>query len=639
MLRPLPMRHVALWLVREDAPAASLALAGLGSFCPDPEPSAALEVPDAEERRYRETWLSATSRLERICALCEGQPEARVPPVPQPVAPETLEALDARLGELWGETFGAAEAIRLAEEERAHTVQLLDTLATFAGLDVDLGTLLKERRFLDVRLGTVPAQNVARLREALTLAGFVLDTFGEDAAAMRVVVVGSAGRETQIASLLATAGWHGIDVPPDLRTHPDTARGILQKRLAEIDADLRARRAAAREALHAHWQEFEAAATTLELARPYAEMVDRALRGRGGLTQLTGWIPRRDEPRLAAALAEAVKRPHLLRVRDPEPGERARVPSVVTQPKLLRGFAQLVHTYGVPRYGEIDPTALFAVSFVLMFGMMFGDLGQGAVLAAAGLSLRGRLASARVLMTACGVSSMVFGVLYGSVFGFEHWLHPVWMSPLEDPLRMLAFAVYWGIGFITVASLVRIHNLWTAHGVEAALTDAGGVAGLVLYLGAVAGIASLLGGGDFGYVPAAAMAAGAAAIFAHAWREQEGPVAERTLVAFIETFEALIGFFANTLSFMRVGAFSLNHVALAAAVFAIAGMLQGVAHVAAIVAGNVFIMVLEGAIVAIQALRLEYYEGFSRFFSGDGREVRPLLLRAASRHPHETKGA
>jgi V/A-type H+-transporting ATPase subunit I len=274
-----------------------------------------------------------------------------------------------------------------------------------------------------------------------------------------------------------------------------------------------------------------------------------------------------------------------------------------------------------------------------MFGMMFGDLGQGAVLAAVGLALHGRLASARVLMVSCGVASMVFGVLYGSVFGFEHWLHPVWMSPLGDPLRMLAVAVYWGIGFIVVASLVRIHNLWVAHGPEAALTDAGGVAGLVLYLGAVAGLVSVFRGGTFGVLPAAAMAIGAAAIFVHAYREGEGPAAERALVAFIETFEALIGFFANTLSFMRVGAFSLNHVALAAAVFAIAGMLGGAGHVAAIVIGNVFIMVLEGAIVAIQALRLEYYEGFSRFFSGDGRELRPLLLRSAPRHPHETKGA
>jgi len=633
------MRHVSLWLVREDAPAAALALAELGAFCPDLDADGGLDAPDAAERRFREAWLSARSRLERIGASCDTPPEAHVPPAPQPVGLDAMAALDARLGEIWNEAFAGAEAVRLAEEERARTVQLLGTLATFAGVDVDLGALLRERRFLAVRLGTVPAQNVARLRDALTLAGFVLDTFGEDASATRAIVVGPAGRETQIDSLLATAGWHGIEVPPDLRTHPDTARDVLQRRLAALDADIASRRAAARETLRRRGPDLDAAATTIAIARPYAEVIESALRGRGGLTQLSGWIPRRDEERLRTAVAAAVSRPHLLRLRDPEPGERARVPSVVRQPALLRGFAELVHTYGVPRYGEIDPTALFAVSFVIMFGMMFGDVGQGAVLAGAGLALRGRLASARTLMVSCGTASMVFGLLYGSVFGVEHWVHPVWISPLADPLRMLAVAVYWGIGFIAVASLVRIHNLWAAHGPWAAMADAGGAAGLTLYLGAVSGLASVLQGGEFGAAPALAMALGAAVILAHAYREQEGPVAERALVAFIETFEALIGFFANTLSFMRVGAFSLNHVALAAAVFAIAGMLSGAGQVAAIVAGNVFILVLEGAIVAIQALRLEYYEGFSRFFSGDGRSLTPLLLRTPPRHHHQTKGA
>ena len=637
MFRPLRMRHVSLWLVREDAPSASLTLAELGSFCPDAAEGMQLDVPDAAEKRYRDAYLSARSRLDRIAAQCEAPPEARVPPLPQPVAAERLEALDARLGELWGECFEGAERVRLAEEERRRTEQLLGTLATFADLDLDLGALLKDHRFLDVRIGTVPAQNVSRLREALTLAGFLLDTFGEEATATRAIVVGPAGREIQIASLLATAGWRGIEVPPELRTHPEEARGLLTRRQAELQADIAAARAAVKDALHAHWEEIEAAETTLALARPYAEMVGQALRGRGGLTLMTGWVPKRDEERLTASLAPKMKRPYLLRLRDPEPGERLRVPSVVRQPRLLKSFAQLVHTYGVPRYGEIDPTALFAVSFVLMFGMMFGDVGQGAVLVAVGSALRGRLASARTLMVACGVASVLFGFLYGSVFGVEHWLQPLWMSPLSDPLRMLAVAIYCGIGFIVVASLIRMHNLYMAHGLGAALFDAGGAAGLVLYLGAVIGLVHVFRGGSFGAVPALMMVAGALAIFRHAYGEQEGQPAERALVALIETAEALIGFFANTLSFMRVGAFSLNHVALALAVFTIAEMIGGAGHVVAVVVGNVFIMVLEGAIVAIQALRLEYYEGFSRFFSGDGRELHPLLLRTA-RHQQETKG-
>jgi V/A-type H+-transporting ATPase subunit I len=73
-----------------------------------------------------------------------------------------------------------------------------------------------------------------------------------------------------------------------------------------------------------------------------------------------------------------------------------------------------------------------------------------------------------------------------------------------------------------------------------------------------------------------------------------------------------------------VAAFSLNHVAQFLAVFTIANMMGTAGHWLTVIIGNVFVLVLEGAIVAIQILRLEYYEGFSRFFSGDGREFRPL---------------
>ena len=106
-----------------------------------------------------------------------------------------------------------------------------------------------------------------------------------------------------------------------------------------------------------------------------------------------------------------------------------------------------------------------------------------------------------------------------------------------------------------------------------------------------------------------------------------GEVLARIDSAVIETLTAFV---ANTLSFLRVAAFSLNHVALALAIFAMAEQLSTPGHWVMVVFGNLFVLVLEGAIVAIQALRLEYYEGFSRFFTGDGREFRPLTISAVT---------
>jgi V/A-type H+-transporting ATPase subunit I len=110
------------------------------------------------------------------------------------------------------------------------------------------------------------------------------------------------------------------------------------------------------------------------------------------------------------------------------------------------------------------------------------------------------------------------------------------------------------------------------------------------------------------------------------WRQSQGAIFERALVVFIEGLEQVISSVSGTLSFLRVAAFSLNHIALAAAVFAIAGMMDSFGHWVTVVLGNIFIIVLEGAIVAIQCLRLEYYEGFSRFFGGKGKSFEPLRL-------------
>jgi V/A-type H+-transporting ATPase subunit I len=161
------------------------------------------------------------------------------------------------------------------------------------------------------------------------------------------------------------------------------------------------------------------------------------------------------------------------------------------------------------------------------------------------------------------------------------------------------------------------------------LFDSGGLAGLAFYIGAVGSIANLAGATTIAGPFWVLAIAGLVAVAIFKWVETRAGFGERALVATIETLETGTNLFANTLSFMRVAAFSLNHVALALAVFALASGLDAVGHWLTITLGNVVIIVLEGGIVAIQALRLMYYEGFSRFFSGDGIPFVPLKLMDA----------
>ena len=152
------------------------------------------------------------------------------------------------------------------------------------------------------------------------------------------------------------------------------------------------------------------------------------------------------------------------------------------------------------------------------------------------------------------------------------------------------------------------------------------VAGLLFYLGLLYAGFSAAVGTDSGVIGILAIVIPFIAILGYIWHENQTNFGERVLIVLVEGFETIINYISNTLSFLRVAAFSLNHVALAIAVFTLADMLGTAGHWITIVLGNVFIIVFEGAIVAIQVLRLEYYEGFSRFFSGDGREYRPLKM-------------
>lgn len=625
MFKPLAMKHVTVFLLADLGPKAALALARRGVFHPDDDVALRQALPDLPGRGYRERFHAARTRLARLQRHYGLDGDAIVLADVDAVATEAeLARLADRLHEMWAGCAAAEDEVRTLTAEHRHVRQLQHTLDNFAALDVDLARLRGGGRFLDVQLGTVARASVARLRQALGLAGYVLETFlvADDTA--YVIAAGPKSASGEVSATLRSAGWQAVDIPPEFGDHPGAVRRELEDRLADLrrsTAAIEAREAAAgRQAA----DELGRAARTLMAAAPYVRLAETALCKRGAVSGASGWMPAGAVERLSRDLGGEFPGLFVLEARDPTPQERAGVPSVSHHPRWLQPFASLVRTYGVPRYGEFDPTWLFAVTFTLMFGMMFGDVGQGIVIAMAAWLLRRRLRRFTAFAVTAGLACAVFGLLYGSVFGLEDVIAPVWMAPLSDPVRLLLVALGWGVAFIVLATLIAVYNraclgLW-----RDALLDGGGVAGLAFYLALLAcGYAWFAWGG----IPVALLALPAVplgVIAADAWRRQTGPRAERAVVVAVETFDTVLGFLSNTLSFLRVAAFGLNHAALAIAVLTLAQMTGGAGHWATFVLGNLFIIVLEGAIVLIQTLRLEYYEGFSRFFSGDGRAFRPL---------------
>lgn len=639
MFKPLSMQHVTLWVLSADAPQASLLLATYGIFTPEKSLAWERDLPETPGDRYAEVYAEADARLGKILqhfgpAAADGIQDAacEAAPVP-PNAPtlEELEAWNAWLGELWNVASRCEEDRRRIDEALEHNASLQNSLEHFRKLDIDLAWLARPKRFLSTRVGTLPEAHVARLAEALELSGFMLEVFDVQDGRAYAVAVGPVGHAGDIRGALDAAGWQEMILEPELLAHPDKARQALEQDALRLRRQLQVCESRHQGTLGEVAAKLREVRQGMALAEPYVRISAETLRARGGLALITGWIPQREVERLRQALDARLRDRYVLQLRPPLKSELDSVPSAVRYPDWLGPFAELVRNYGIPRYGEFDPTWLFAVSFVLMFGMMFGDIGQGLVIAAVGFALGGRARRFRPLFVGAGLSAAAFGFVYGSVFGFENVIEPLWVSPLHDPVHMLKAAVWWGVGFITVTQLLTIYNRMAAGMVSRALFDAGGVAGLMLYLGAAAGVYGLATAGEFAMPAAIVSGAGLAVILAWNWLENHGGAAERLLTVLIETFESVIGFFSNTLSFMRVAAFSINHVALALAVFTIADSLGTAGRWITLLIGNLVILGLEGAIVAIQVLRLEYYEGFSRFYSGSGRAFQPLVVR---RQPH-----
>ena len=539
------------------------------------------------------------------------------------------------------EAAAAAAGRREAAAARLSAIAAeLKKASPYAGLPLPSDGL-RSFRFLYCAAGRLPAGNLAALSGRLPR-GALLLALGEEEGSAGALALGRAPDSASIASALARAGFRPESPPsrPGLTLRRLAAVLLEEKTAAEAGlalAEKELREAAARAAGPLEAIESAAALeTALAEAEGGIELSDRS-------AVIKAWVPSEKAAALAAKLSEGESR--RCAAAEAAPPEGTEPPVLMRQPAALRPFLRLVSGYGLPRYGEVDPTLFAALAYLLMFGMMFGDAGHGLALCAAGLALalkaRGAgLADAGKIIFACGVSACLFGLVYGSFFGLEGFKsHALWRDPLGgDPVSLLKAAVAAGAAVISCGVALNIVNRARAGDLAGALLDRFGAAGLLFYWSGLAAAAGFLGAR-----PALALAGLAFCCWAargpalYLLRRAAGaPPGEDGLgLIFAESltvaFEGGILYLANTVSFVRLAAYAISHAALVAAAGELAGAADrawgpgGWAGPAAAAAGNAAAIGLEGLIAGVQAMRLEYYEFFGKFFSGGGRAFRPLL--------------
>ena len=359
---------------------------------------------------------------------------------------------------------------------------------------------------------------------------------------------------------------------------------------------------------------------------------------RSGAAGLAGWLPADRLPALASRIEGLGGA--LVPLAHPR-GVQA--PTLVGGPPLRRALMPLVRTYGTVPYADIDPSWLAWFSYVLMFGMMFGDAGQGILLVGAAVALRAgwpawarRYRPAWPFVGGAGVAATLFGLLYGECFGPTGLVPTLWLNPLDEPIPLLLAALAVGAVLLAGAYALGAVNRWREGGWPVALYAPSGVAGSSLFLGVGAAAAGWYLHQDAVLWAGAAIAVIGLALAFTGFFTEAGGRGTGVVQASVELFDLVIRLGSNLVSFARLAAFGLTHAALGLLVWEATlglwhkGGAMVVAAAAVFAAGNAVTFALEALVAAIQALRLEYYELFSRVFQLQGREFRPWHVPTSS---------
>ena len=435
---------------------------------------------------------------------------------------------------------------------------------------------------------------------------------------------------------------------------PDFVKGTAEKAFESIQADIEKEKKIEEELLakietlkNENFEYLNKAFVKLKFLNDTFEL-RKMVATINGKFYMIGFIPHKEKKRFEE-LFDTITSVSIV-FNPPDSDTQIQPPTKIKNGFFSKPFSMLVEMYGLPKYGGINPTSFFAITYTLLFGMMFGDVGQGGIIVAIGLVMS-LFMKQKVggILTRVGLSSMFFGFIYGSVFGFEHLLDPAYhaiglehkpIEVFEKTNFLLISAVAIGVVLITISITLNIIIGFREKNYEKALFGSNGIAGLTFYLSLVIGAVCTLLGNNIMTVPyiIGLIIIPLLLMFfrtplsnyvkykkTHVGEEAEGIgifIAEN----FFELFEFLLSYITNTMSFLRVGGFILSHAGMMLVVMTLAeGVSAGISPII-IVIGNIFVMAMEGMIVAIQVIRLEFYEIFSRFYDGDGKPFVPVQV-------------
>lgn len=550
--------------------------------------------------------------------------------------------------------------------DEAHKVnEAYKEAMAFSNLKVSYSEL-EHLSFLSLRIGRIPENQYEDLKYRLEGSAVVIK-LGNDSS--HILVASSKKGRFALDAELKNHNFVELEVPAEFKGVPESALKGLEQKKAEADKNLKELIAEKSNFAETHQAQIEKLLGSFTIA-VQIEDVTRRLESTELVYRITGWIPASETENYMKGLDELTE--GRIAIRAYEPFEvpsvmsgKEQVPVKLKHGKFVKSFERMIFSYGSPVYGAIDPTPFVAVFFTILFGIMFGDFGQGLFFVLFGILMLcnvikvGGWNKFAPIFMAIGISSSIMGLLTGEFFGTETVLEPFaeWVTglfgtprapilklmPSADPKSIYVmfgvFGVAVAIGFvINTCGLVLniINNLGRKRYAEA-LLGKNGLAGAVFFWYVIALVLRIVlakhavAAYDIIIILVSLFFAAFAEPFERALNHEK-PLFENGFGTYVisgavELIEVVSGYLSNTVSFVRVGAFALSHAVLNFTILTLTEMVGGprsIGGIIVLIAGNALIIVLEGMIVAIQVIRLQYYEFFSKFFHETGKEFKPF---------------
>ncbi|MBN1766578.1 MAG: hypothetical protein JW860_15090 [Sedimentisphaerales bacterium] len=580
-----------------------------------------------------------------------------------------IEKENQRLNVIDGERESIRERQRTIQQEILKLEDIRRQVDLY-GVDLADITLPTRQSLISMQSGKLPASNVKQLEESLKNLPAMHITLGQQSSEVFHLLLHMKRDSQQINRILASVGWTKVQLPSEqMSAQKDMVKEVTEKiktltdeqkklqsqadnlvkkdeqRLRELWIDLRINELCSRIQTH-----FKSSSRTVLFA---------------------GWLPSSKKEKLEKTITRASEGRCYLEWHDAGSkdviGEE--VPVQFNNPGILAPFQMLVSNFAIPKYGTIDPTPFVMPIYLCMFGLMFADVGQGLVLVLLGLLGIGRFRKNQEkrgllqlfwLLIWCGSGSILFGALFGSYFGLPLF-KPLWFdyhgiisghvavsdnSMINDVSDILALTIYFGVSVIILGLLFNWINIIRTGSWMELVFSKGGIMGGWIYGGGIYIVFYMIQHNYKEYPPAMTLflLAGLPALllfikepyhyFSHKKEHPEKP--SKIIFAFlnfimewlVELLEIFSGYLSNTLSFMRVAGLGIAHVCLMISFFTLADMTSGIFRILILILGNILVIGLEGLSAAIQALRLNYYEFFTKFFHGTGKLHTPISLNS-----------